>query len=166
MIYPDLSSRHYDYPECLQEFAYKLTQYLSCMYQHHEEDILTINLNRTILNINNVPSLGAPKKPIRPGESYDNLNIQRYWNINNETDLNSDNLINDEERAIIKLDQVLGDAVKRQMIYMFHLERFFLEVLIVQLLFLCKHKAIVQFRLSLLDLMRLFLMNGKRSKSG
>lgn len=108
------------HPECPREVCREaLTQYLRFMYVPAPRSIYfgIYKLEPgTILNINNVPSLGAPKKPIRPGESYDNLNIQRYWNINNEIDLSSDNLINDEERAIMKLDQVLGDAVKRQMI--------------------------------------------------
>jgi asparagine synthase (glutamine-hydrolysing) len=70
----------------------------------------------TILTVHDKPPLEAPKIPIRPGESHDGLSIRRYWDINTEIDKGGCDLIKEETKAISLLDQVLSNAVKKQMI--------------------------------------------------
>ena len=70
----------------------------------------------TILEINERPPSYAPSQPLRPGETYDALSIRRYWWLNEVIEGGARNPIHDEVEAVDNLEQVLGSAVRRQMI--------------------------------------------------
>ena len=70
----------------------------------------------TILKVDSNPPTVPPKVPIRPGESYGNLNIYRYWDLNSEIEKGASNTINDELEVIPMIEKFLGRAVKRQML--------------------------------------------------
>ena len=70
----------------------------------------------TILTIDGAPPAAPPEAPIRPNEHHGTLSIRRYWDLNEEITAGAHDPIEGEGEAVAKLGQVLGRAVKRQMI--------------------------------------------------
>lgn len=108
------------HPNCPRDICKKaLLQYLRFMYVPAPRSIHTgiYKLEPgTILSIKDFPPPKQPDKPISPGEDYYNLSIRRYWNLNEEFEIGTSNLINDENEAISATEKFLTKAVKRQMI--------------------------------------------------
>ena len=57
-----------------------------------------------------------PADPLRPGETYGDLRIHRYWSLNTEIEEGAHNPITDDTKAISELEKILSAAVQRQMI--------------------------------------------------
>ena len=108
------------HPECSNAIDREsLSLYLSYLYLPAPRSI-HLNIFKlepgTILNVgNNFPTI-PPKEPIRPGKTYGNINIHRYWSLNEEIEAGSRNLIRNEDEAVLMLDDVLNKSVRRQMI--------------------------------------------------
>lgn len=69
-----------------------------------------------ILTVDGTPPHVAPNAPLRPGESHGSINIRRYWSLETESEAGLNDPITDEKEAIAQTENVLGDAVDRQMI--------------------------------------------------
>jgi asparagine synthase (glutamine-hydrolysing) len=70
----------------------------------------------TILSIQNDFPSSAPKDPIRPGEMYGNIRIDRYWSIGKEIETGSTHYIHNRDQAVLELENALSNAVNQQMI--------------------------------------------------
>ena len=69
----------------------------------------------TILTISKNPPKKPPNKPIRPGETYENIHIERYWSM--VDDLENQLLpVKNELNFIDELEEVLTHSVNRQML--------------------------------------------------
>ncbi|MEP1201234.1 asparagine synthase (glutamine-hydrolyzing) [Tateyamaria sp.] len=96
-----------------------LAQYLRFMYVPAPRSIHTgiYKLEPgTILTVMGTPPATPPEAPLRPGGNHGNLYIHRYWDLNEEIEAGTSDLISDEDEAVSTLRRVLGGAVQRQMI--------------------------------------------------
>jgi len=69
-----------------------------------------------ILQIDGPPPAHAPEDPIRPDEALGSLSIRRYWSLNAVIEAGAESPVRDEDAAVAGLEDVLGRAVRRQMI--------------------------------------------------
>lgn len=69
-----------------------------------------------ILTIDGTPPAGAPREPLRPGESHGSLSIRRYWSLNEMIESGAQARFTTEEEAVATVDEALRRAVSRQMI--------------------------------------------------
>tara|TARA_Y200000002_G_scaffold131739_1_gene108569 strand:+ start:54962 stop:56950 length:1989 start_codon:yes stop_codon:yes gene_type:complete len=108
---------HPNFPSSICREALK--QYLKFMYVPAPRSIHP-NIFKlepgTILNVKVSPPTSPPKKPIRAGESYGNISIDRYWDLAKELREAERQSVSDENEAIQMIEQVISKAVNRQMI--------------------------------------------------
>lgn len=70
----------------------------------------------TMLSVkSNYPS-EPPSEPIRPEDSYGEISIKRYWDLNYEINKHSNNLFIDEGEAIFNTELALRKAIHKQML--------------------------------------------------
>ena len=70
----------------------------------------------TILTVDGAPPSTPPEEPIRPGGHHGSISIRRYWDLNAEIAAGAQAQIEDEGDAVATLGEILGKAVRRQMI--------------------------------------------------
>jgi len=108
------------HPNCPTEVCRDaLAQYLRFMYVPAPRSIhpgLYKLEPGTILTVDGAPPAGPPENPIRPGGHHGSIGIRRYWDLNAEIEAGAQNQIEDEGDAVATLGEVLGKAVRRQMI--------------------------------------------------
>jgi len=96
-----------------------LAQYLRFMYvpapRSIHPNIYKLEPGTILKFAGNLP-INPPKKPIRPGDNYQGISIQRFWDLNDEIVNGANNKFEGEDHAITSLKSVLSKAVKRQMI--------------------------------------------------
>ena len=108
---------HPDFPKKICNES--LCQYLRFMYIPAPRSIHPYIFKLepgTILAINGSSPTTPTSKPIRPGSVHGNLEIRKYWNLNYEVHKESNELIKDDNEVLEKLEKILGESVKRQMI--------------------------------------------------
>jgi asparagine synthase (glutamine-hydrolysing) len=69
----------------------------------------------TILDVRGVPD-APPDHPLRPGDAYAGIDIQRYWSLRDTIEAGARDPITDRQEAADALEQVLRVAVRRQML--------------------------------------------------
>ena len=108
------------HPNCPKEVCRDaLAQYLRFMYVPAPRSIhpgLYKLEPGTILTVDDAPPAGPPENPIRPSGHHGSIGIRRYWDLNAEIEAGAQNQIEDEADAVATLGEVLGNAVRRQMI--------------------------------------------------
>ena len=108
------------HPNCPTEVCRDaLAQYLRFMYVPAPRSIhpgLYKLEPGTILTVDGAPPSTPPEEPIRPGGHHGSISIRRYWDLNAEIEAGAQNQIEDEGDAVAALGEVLGKAVRRQMI--------------------------------------------------
>jgi len=108
------------HPDCPRDVCRDaLAQYLRFMYVPAPRSIhpgLYKLEPGTILTVDGAPPAGPPENPIRPGGHHGSIGIRRYWDLNAEIEAGAQNQIEDEGDAVATLGEVLGKAVRRQMI--------------------------------------------------
>ena len=108
------------HPDCPHEVCRAaLTQYLRFTYVPAPRSIhpgLYKLEPGTILTVDEKPTAGPPRVPLRPGDQHGSLSIRRYWDLNSAIEAGAREPIADETEAVTTLGQVLGAAVRRQMI--------------------------------------------------
>lgn len=70
----------------------------------------------TMLEITAEPPPTPRVSPLRPGERYGSIAIEKYWSLTDVVEAGSKNPVSDENEAVTALDGVLRRAVGRQMI--------------------------------------------------
>ena len=108
------------HPNCPTEVCRDaLAQYLRFMYVPAPRSIhpgLYKLEPGTILTVDGAPPAGPPENPIRPGGHHGSIGIRRYWDLNAEIAAGAQAQIEDEGDAVATLGEILGKAVRRQMI--------------------------------------------------
>ena len=107
------------HPECPNKICLKaLNQYFRFMYipapRSIHPNIFKLEPG-TILTVDKSPPKVPPKNPIRPGEFHGSITIRRYWDLNSEIKRGANNKIVDKQEAVSTMQQVLSNAVDRQM---------------------------------------------------
>lgn len=69
-----------------------------------------------ILTIDGAPPAAPPHGPLRPGESHGSLSIRRYWSLNEMIEEGARSQFTSESEALSTVDEVLRQAVRRQMV--------------------------------------------------
>lgn len=69
-----------------------------------------------LLTVESTPPETPPANPIRPGQSYDSIQIHRWWSLSDTIESAHKRQILDETEAITTLESSLSTAVGRQMI--------------------------------------------------
>ncbi|MEW5423395.1 asparagine synthase (glutamine-hydrolyzing) [Amorphus sp. 3PC139-8] len=70
----------------------------------------------SVLVVDGSAPVSPPATPIRPGERYENISLERYWSLNAEIETGASHRIVDEGAAIDELERLIGEAAERQMI--------------------------------------------------
>ena len=108
------------HPNCPTEVCRDaLAQYLRFMYVPAPRSIhpgLYKLEPGTILTVDGAPPSTPPEEPIRPGGHHGSISIRRYWDLNAEIAAGAQAQIEDEGDAVATLGEILGKAVRRQMI--------------------------------------------------
>lgn len=108
------------HPDCPRDVCRgALAQYLRFMYVPAPRSIhpgLYKLEPGTILTVDGAPPSTPPEEPIRPGGHHGSISIRRYLDLNAEIEAGAQNQIEDEGDAVATLGEVLGKAVRRQMI--------------------------------------------------
>jgi asparagine synthase (glutamine-hydrolysing) len=68
-----------------------------------------------ILTVAGTPPVGAPPKPLRPGDSHGSLSIRRYWSLSDTIETGAASQFASEGEAREHVDAALRQAVGRQM---------------------------------------------------
>lgn len=70
----------------------------------------------TILTIVGRPPASPPDTPLRPGDRYESLSIERYWSLSDTVETGQAQYFKSPEEALMSLETALCKAVERQMI--------------------------------------------------
>lgn len=108
---------HPDCPDAICRSA--LSQYLQFLYVPAPRTIhpgLFKLEPGTILDISGTEIPPAVTEPIRPGQSMGTLSIRRYWNLANTIEKGASNPVENEESCLNELENILEQAITRQMI--------------------------------------------------
>lgn len=94
-----------------------LTQYLRFMYVPAPRSIYrgVFKLEPgCLLTVRDAPPADAPPEPLRPGQSYESLDIRRWWSLADVVQSGAANPLKDEAEAVGLLEAQLEEAVRLQ----------------------------------------------------